>query len=748
MTISGKVCEDIMAYELIYTSVPQGVKAGSSGFCTVAYTRGLAANVAMLLESLSAYKPCFPLNDVNEAANPVSCFHLLYDNSGKKLHILSRVSFYGTDYTGRTNKLAHHIVCDNMETAAVRPGPAAVFRQDGLFRKQWNDAPQLFQSQQKIAPASGVFRKAAAWERYTGDAGWAGFLAKQFLEVPDKPVFIIFDPLKHTDILVLVEEALQLVPAEKRWAVTFNTYFNTLPPGMKCAWRFCTADAPCLKEARRIPGIKVIDLCAPAELTEADPLIESARSGREIGQKAVPLNMANPFGGKVMASPPVMQPHGARPLSVQSGVPDATAKLAPAIIWGAVAGVAVIVLVILCILFKNSFVPDNAATQKADRTPTAVKAAPAAAVSSSATSEQVVRSKPESVGKKPLPAADTEKSCGSPVDTAVSNDYPVRQLVWYSRDVRDFMNGRKKSCVLENILEPDEKIKRDKSGVRFTDNADHSYEGNGVFVIRKNTPGSIEEETVFQLEFKERGRSVELTLVKGEAKNLKCLVTDRENKIHLKFSKEECCIPGKNSVVKITRSGKIIYSPKTEEAKKTIAKITEKVSFADIRSSTELSTNTAEWKLIADPMAFDALYGKIEAYCQTKLCKLENKNSAVSGKNGYMRWKQYLEASRQLSDAEKKNIAEKWKKLAEKHNFFKEFKSIEDVAARLENIELDKLPASIGIPSKYRGLHKSIKSMTDMQKKFQKAVHEGKCRVEMSIGGQTVWESNNIRITK
>ena len=46
-----------MAFELIYTSVPKGIKPGSSGFCTVAYTNGLAGNVVLKLEGMSAYKP-------------------------------------------------------------------------------------------------------------------------------------------------------------------------------------------------------------------------------------------------------------------------------------------------------------------------------------------------------------------------------------------------------------------------------------------------------------------------------------------------------------------------------------------------------------------------------------------------------------------------------------------------------------------------------------------------------------------
>ena len=45
-----------MSQELIYTSAPRGLKPGSQGFCTVAYSRGMSANLMQQLESLSGYR--------------------------------------------------------------------------------------------------------------------------------------------------------------------------------------------------------------------------------------------------------------------------------------------------------------------------------------------------------------------------------------------------------------------------------------------------------------------------------------------------------------------------------------------------------------------------------------------------------------------------------------------------------------------------------------------------------------------
>ena len=279
-----------MAFELIYTSVPQGIRPGSSGFCTVAYTYGLAANIALQLESLSAYKPCFPPYDENAGHNPVAYSHYLYSTSGEVFHILSRICFYGLDYTKRSNKLAHHIVLTEAEMNGASGGPTSLFLQEGLFRIRWTESPQLFRQQLEIQAPVPVIRPASTWERYTGDAGWAGMVAQAYLNEPEKPVFIIFDPLVHDELLSLAEEALLLLPAEMRWGVSFNTYFTALPAGIRCCWRFCPPGSEMLREARRTPGTLVIDLTGRLPQTPDGELQRVARTGIP-AQKPVPFRL-------------------------------------------------------------------------------------------------------------------------------------------------------------------------------------------------------------------------------------------------------------------------------------------------------------------------------------------------------------------------------------------------------------------------------------------------------------------------
>lgn len=268
-----------MAFELVYTSVPRGLRPGSSGFCIVAYTNGLAANLALLLEGMSAYKAHFPPYDPNASKNPIAYTHYIYRASGLSDHLLGRIAFYGLDYTKRSNKLAHHLVLSESEAESVSGGPTAVFAQKGLFRTAWNEEPKLFRSQVEIHPAALPLQKAKTWEQYTGDAGWAGELVQYYCENPEKTCFIVYDPLIHTNILGLVQEALLLLPEKKRWEVSFNTYFLTLPAGMRCCWRFCVAGSDALREARRIPNTFVLDLTKELPPAGKGPLQTMARTG-------------------------------------------------------------------------------------------------------------------------------------------------------------------------------------------------------------------------------------------------------------------------------------------------------------------------------------------------------------------------------------------------------------------------------------------------------------------------------------
>ncbi len=261
-----------MAEELLYTSAPQGLRPGSVGFCTVQASAGMPAPMLQGLESLSAYRhPQTP----GDPKNPVSWSHVRLNIGGKVLAVVSRVADAGFDFTQRSNKLAHHVVLSPSERPAG--GPAWLLAQDGFLEDHWDgsvkertrlrDVPQGDQ-------APGICR---TWKRVTGDAGWAGVLAEAFLANPTHQACVRFD--LGMPVLELLQEAIALLPVERRWEVTFSTYATTLPQAATCHWRCLLNGSKEANEARRLARTLQWNLSAMGPLTQTSPLIEAARTG-------------------------------------------------------------------------------------------------------------------------------------------------------------------------------------------------------------------------------------------------------------------------------------------------------------------------------------------------------------------------------------------------------------------------------------------------------------------------------------
>ena len=263
-----------MTYELCYTSVPQGLRVGSSGFCTVGLTRGTPAPLVERLESLSGYRPLIPAGSAQAGQNPVSWAHWRVSAGGRSYSVLSRVCFAGLDYTQRSNKFAHHVAL----TAGEQPagGPAWTLLHANLMRTGWSGPPVEFDREPLIPAGDEPPRACAAWAAACGDAGWAGVLVDAFVNSPTKPAYVIYP--SGLGMLPLIGEALALVPAQQRWQVTFNTYHTDLPAGLSCAWRCCVAGSPAAADALRSGGI-VIDLSARLNPAPEGAWVHFARAG-------------------------------------------------------------------------------------------------------------------------------------------------------------------------------------------------------------------------------------------------------------------------------------------------------------------------------------------------------------------------------------------------------------------------------------------------------------------------------------
>ena len=264
-----------MALELVYTSAERGLRAGTSGFCTVAMTRGLPPALVPRLEALGGYRPG-PSGNGPQA----HCFWRV-ETAGSVAHVLAVVGPAPPDHTQRTNKIAAYLVLGQAEL--VPAGPAWLLQQRGVLRDGWPGAPAWIEAPVRV-PASGPSgpRRCTAWEAAAGDAGWAGVVASAFLRDQSKPIHVVWR--EGMDPLALVGEVLSLMPDWARWRATFSTYFLQPVAGTPCALRFCLAGTPAAEAAHQSKGL-VVDLTRPLGAAADSRFARMARTG--IDEEAV-----------------------------------------------------------------------------------------------------------------------------------------------------------------------------------------------------------------------------------------------------------------------------------------------------------------------------------------------------------------------------------------------------------------------------------------------------------------------------
>ena len=265
-----------MSQELLYTSAPRGLKSGTHGFCMVLCSEGMPGPLATALEGLSAYKPVYPVGDPLEARNPVTAMHVILPAIGRKQHVLSRVASFGLDYSGRPNKLAHHVVLDSRDLAAA--GPAWLLTQPGVIKNDWSGDPKVAAANRRLPLGDAPPAPCRAWARATEDAGWGGVLAESLMKDPSRQAYLIIEP--GFDPLPLFAESIALLPADRRWQATFSTYYATLPAGATCNWRCLMADSPLVHQSKRHVQALRLDLTKPLGKAPEGEWVELARTGR------------------------------------------------------------------------------------------------------------------------------------------------------------------------------------------------------------------------------------------------------------------------------------------------------------------------------------------------------------------------------------------------------------------------------------------------------------------------------------
>lgn len=229
-----------MPQQLIYTSAPQGVDVGRSGYCTVARSSTMGESLVQRLEQFSYYERLSEHG--GEAERTIFIFRNI-DIRGKAYHVLSRIKDAPADYTGRTNFIAQHLVFTPDE-AANMPTPAALLNHWSGWKDQWEQEPRLFANEswaefdelkrRTFLPAKHWFAETADYGRA---AGLLGLNAGVFTAHDFKPKLI----------LDLLSESLELLQLEGpnwsslAWQRTFSVGCQPQDNPADFRWRFLTS---------------------------------------------------------------------------------------------------------------------------------------------------------------------------------------------------------------------------------------------------------------------------------------------------------------------------------------------------------------------------------------------------------------------------------------------------------------------------------------------------------------------------
>ena len=244
-----------MASQLVYTSAARLLDAGRSGFGTVARSRSLSPLVVHAIEQVSQFA-----NDRGLDRKRVIHCHRRITAGSNRFHLLSQIRDAGSDYTGRTNHIAHHLVVTSEEAArAAARGltPADVLRHFAWL-SEWSDGPRFFETAADVPldsfQADGMRSTPQTWIATTGTPAHARLLAWD--GAPRTGVII--SPAT-ADRLALLAEALAEFGAQS-WSKSFTTSLETTDELSGLDW-IVTTPAGFAAIQQRCGSRTVLDRC-------------------------------------------------------------------------------------------------------------------------------------------------------------------------------------------------------------------------------------------------------------------------------------------------------------------------------------------------------------------------------------------------------------------------------------------------------------------------------------------------------
>jgi hypothetical protein len=288
-----------MAWQLIYSSAPRLLDAGLTGFGTVARHRAIPPLVVKAVERISQFArlPGYP-------ADRIIFSHRVLTVGGARFHVLSRLRDAGSDYSGRTNHIAHHLVVAAQETAQLAPGaatPADILLQMAWLDR-WDKGPEWLDDErlvplQRFVRANGSDR---AWESVTGDA------ESRWLLVNGKTArsACLIHPT-GTDPLPLITASQHAQQTADAWQSAFTTALQPTDEAQEFRWIGLAADSP-LRGPMETSGRPLLDLNNPAALPT--PQLPAAPAAPSPAAPGHPATSASVPSHRYTPPPPTARP--------------------------------------------------------------------------------------------------------------------------------------------------------------------------------------------------------------------------------------------------------------------------------------------------------------------------------------------------------------------------------------------------------------------------------------------------------
>jgi hypothetical protein len=199
-----------MPLQLVFTSAPQGLTPGRSGYCTVARHRAVPDRLAQLLESVGT---------PHELTEGETFTFRTLEAGDRHWFVLSRFVARGLDYTQRDNRLAHHLIFTAEEAALLAPPAALAARWKGWLT-EWSGAPAWLEGEARplaLEPATPL-SPAVTWREHTGTGAKAAWL----IDATGAVSVGLRNPPDNATLLKLFAESSALI-GKAAWHATFTT---------------------------------------------------------------------------------------------------------------------------------------------------------------------------------------------------------------------------------------------------------------------------------------------------------------------------------------------------------------------------------------------------------------------------------------------------------------------------------------------------------------------------------------------